>query len=169
MTLEYDRLDSPLSVRDITKSNSTFSATNISSNITITWLRRADTLYCRPDKNGCQPARFIVGPTVGWADNEPEGLTTIVEGPTIQRVARTTITLLLLPSGRWVSARKAFLHPLHGILIKWTGITLAPFTWLWQRKKQLHHLDRRSWNAAVGTLSSALLTLTTWTGTRSAK
>ena len=28
--------------------------------ITITWLRRADTLYCRPDSNGCQPARFIV-------------------------------------------------------------------------------------------------------------
>ena len=141
MTLEYDRLDSPLSVRDITKSSSTFSATNISGNITITWLRRADTLYCRPDKNDCQPARFIVGPTVGWADNEPEGLTTIVEGPTIQRVARTTITLLLLPSGRWVSARKTFLHPLHGILIKnyFGSIHLAV-----TEKKRLHHLDRPS-------------------------
>ena len=25
---------------------------------------RADTLYCRPFSNGCQPFRFIVGPTV---------------------------------------------------------------------------------------------------------
>ena len=47
--------------------------------MTITWLRRANTLYFRPDSNGCQPARFIVGPTVGRADNEPEGLTTIAK------------------------------------------------------------------------------------------
>ena len=38
---------------------------------------RADTLYCQPFSNGCQPFRFIVGPPYGRADNEPGGLTTI--------------------------------------------------------------------------------------------
>ena len=37
------------------------------NNIRITWLWRTGTLYCQPDNNGCQSARFIVDPTrVQW-------------------------------------------------------------------------------------------------------
>ena len=47
-------------------------ADNEMFDITIPWLWKADTLNCRPDSNGCQP-------TVGKADNVPEGLKTIAD------------------------------------------------------------------------------------------
>ena len=64
--------------------------------ITTVCLWRVDSLYCRPDSNGCQPP--VHCQPFHWEDYVPEGLTTIAKVQTIQCVAWVKIILLLSSS-----------------------------------------------------------------------